>query len=91
MTKAHRSAYAPYPTIRKDTAMNAPSDQITVTEDNHLVALCPHCETPLTTISTRMLGTIGTLTSRFGKRYIYACPTCNKALGVSHRKGFWMG
>jgi hypothetical protein len=27
----------------------------------------------------------------FGKRYIYSCPSCNNVLGVSHRKGFWMG
>jgi len=31
------------------------------------------------------------LSSQFGKRYIYFCPTCSKVLGVSHRKGFWMG
>jgi hypothetical protein len=27
----------------------------------------------------------------FGKRYVYFCPKCRKVLGVSHRKGFWMG
>ena len=31
------------------------------------------------------------LNSLFGKRYIYFCPECRKVLGVSHRKGFWMG
>jgi hypothetical protein len=31
------------------------------------------------------------LSSQFGKRYIYFCPACSKVLGVSHRKGFWMG
>jgi len=31
------------------------------------------------------------LESMLGKRYIYFCPNCRKVLGVSHRKGFWMG
>jgi hypothetical protein len=26
-----------------------------------------------------------------GKRFVYFCGTCRKVLGVSHRKGFWMG
>ena len=26
-----------------------------------------------------------------GKRYVYFCPNCKSVLGVSHRKGFWMG
>ena len=26
-----------------------------------------------------------------GKRYIYFCTKCKSVLGVSHRKGFWMG
>jgi hypothetical protein len=29
--------------------------------------------------------------SSLGRRYIYYCSTCLKVLGVSHRKGFWMG
>lgn len=71
--------------------MNTTTDTVTVRENRHLVPLCPHCDTPLATIDARQIGATGTLTSRFGKRFIYACPACNKALGVSHRKGFWMG
>ena len=26
-----------------------------------------------------------------GKRYVYFCALCKKVLGVSHRKGFFMG
>jgi hypothetical protein len=26
-----------------------------------------------------------------GKRFVYFCGTCRKVLGISHRKGFWMG
>lgn len=47
--------------------------------------VCPHCEAELDTVGFRSLQ--GTL----GKRYVYFCPKCMKVLGVSHRKGFWMG
>lgn len=47
--------------------------------------ICPHCNTKLETVWSRLLS------GAFGKRYIYFCPHCRKTLGVSHRKGFWMG
>ena len=47
--------------------------------------LCPHCSTPLRSVWFQPLA--GT----FGKRYIYFCGQCRKVLGISHRKGFWMG
>jgi len=47
--------------------------------------LCPHCNETLTSVWYRELSSI------FGKRYIYFCSKCRKVLGVSHRKGFWMG
>ena len=47
--------------------------------------VCPHCEARLTRISFRMIS------KWMGKRYVYFCPECKKVLGVSHRKGFWMG
>ena len=28
---------------------------------------------------------------RIGKRYVYFCSSCRSVLGISHRKGFWMG
>ncbi len=58
---------------------------ITCEERSDEVPLCPHCSAPLHTVSCRRLS------SAFGKRYIYYCPGCKKTLGVSHRKGFWMG
>ena len=54
-------------------------------ENNDIAPVCPHCDAALNTIWTRTLGSV------FGKRYIYFCSKCRKALGVSHRKGFWMG
>lgn len=62
-----------------------------VIEDPQLVPDCPHCGAELTTIRTRMLPANGSASARFGKRYAYACPGCNRLLGISHRKGFWMG
>lgn len=66
-------------------------DHIQVEEAPDLVPDCPHCGAPLATIRTRMLPAAGSPRSRFGKRYAYACPGCNRLLGISHRKGFWMG
>ena len=47
--------------------------------------ICPHCSTALHEVWLRELP--GT----FGKRYVYFCANCRKVLGVTHRKGFWMG
>ena len=47
--------------------------------------LCPHCEKELKQLNAAKLE------STFGVRYVYSCPECRKALGVSQRKGFWMG
>ena len=57
--------------------------KLTQTDSAHPV--CPHCEERLGEILFRELK--GT----FGRRYIYFCSKCHKSLGVSHRKGFWMG
>lgn len=58
---------------------------ISCEERNDITPLCPHCEAALEKIYCRRL------TSLFGKRYVHFCPNCQKVLGVSHRKGFWMG
>jgi hypothetical protein len=47
--------------------------------------MCPHCSQALSRMWFRQLSGF------LGKRYIYMCPHCRKVLGVSHRKGFWMG
>jgi hypothetical protein len=54
-------------------------------ERNDITPICPHCGARLELVQCRLLS------SKFGKRYIYFCPHCLKVLGVSHRKGFWMG
>ena len=53
--------------------------------ENNETPICPHCEASLTHVCCRKLASV------FGKRYIYFCPHCRKVLGVTHRKGFWMG
>ena len=54
-------------------------------QQDKVTPLCPHCGLALRTVWFRELR------SALGKRYIYFCPDCRKVLGVSHRKGFWMG
>ncbi|MCL6545455.1 MAG: hypothetical protein K6T61_09500 [Bryobacteraceae bacterium] len=54
-------------------------------EKDDVSPVCPHCGATLREIWCRRLS------SFFGRRYIYFCPHCRKVLGVSHRKGFWMG
>jgi hypothetical protein len=54
-------------------------------EKNDIQPICPHCQTTLNVLWHQQIEGI------MGKRYVYFCPHCHKVLGVSHRKGFWMG
>jgi hypothetical protein len=54
-------------------------------EKDDVSPVCPHCNEPLSVVWCRRLGGF------LGRRYIYFCSRCRKVLGVSHRKGFWMG
>lgn len=54
-------------------------------EKQEITPICPYCQESLSEVWCRKLE------STFGKRYIYFCSRCRKALGVTHRKGFWMG
>ena len=58
---------------------------IPVLETKDLIPICPHCQAQIQSVYAHELQ------SQFGRRYIYFCPQCRKVLGVSHRKGFWMG
>lgn len=47
--------------------------------------LRPHCLSEVRTLwFQRLKGAVG-------KRYVYFCGICRKVLGLSHRKGFWLG
>jgi uncharacterized protein with PIN domain len=58
---------------------------ITLEDGADINPICPHCEQELRSMSFRELRTT------LGRRYVYFCSACRKVLGVSHRKGFWMG
>jgi hypothetical protein len=58
---------------------------IDLEETDDVAPICPYCSRELKGVWVRQLRTL------LGKRYIYFCKECRKVLGVSHRKGFWMG
>lgn len=46
---------------------------------------CPHCEKDLEGVYGQELA------EPLGKAHVWFCVHCRRVLGVSHRKGFWMG
>ena len=58
---------------------------LTLESKEDVQPVCPHCDSELRTIWMRELQGV------LGRRYVYFCPQCRKVLGMSHRKGFWMG
>lgn len=58
---------------------------IEIVETDAEEPLCPYCDNPIRRLLARRLE------SNLGVRYLYFCERCKKTLGVSHRKGFWMG
>lgn len=65
--------------------------QLLVEQKHTLAPVCPTCRSTITTIDAALLRPSGDAGFGFGKRYLYACPACHAVLGISHRKGFWMG
>ena len=55
------------------------------TRETEVDPVCPHCDATVQEVWYRKLAT------GLGVRYVYLCASCRKVLGVSHRKGFWMG
>ena len=58
---------------------------VTLEERKDISPVCPHCSVRLDTVWFQELA------GMLGRRYLYFCSHCTKVLGVSHRKGFWMG
>ena len=54
-------------------------------EKYDVVPICPHCKSEVRKLWYQELR------GYLGKRYVYYCPNCRSIVGVSHRKGFWMG
>jgi uncharacterized protein with PIN domain len=59
--------------------------RIRIREDFSAAPICPHCGKEIEEIAARRVE------STLGVRFLYFCTNCRKVLGVSHRKGFWMG
>jgi hypothetical protein len=58
---------------------------VAILEKQDVKPVCGQCKAEIYEVWYQELS--GTL----GRRYIYFCPQCRSILGVSHRKGFWMG
>ena len=58
---------------------------IRIESRNDVAPVCPHCTEELHTVWMQEL------TGFLGRRYLYFRPLCRKVLGVTHRKGFFMG
>ena len=58
---------------------------IEIEEQHEKHPICPFCSTQIAKLYMRQIRSL------LGKRYIYSCSHCLKVLGLSHRKGFWMG
>lgn len=54
-------------------------------ERQDIIPVCPHCNGQITKVYFKPLAGF------LGKRYLYFCSLCHKVLGITHRKGFWMG
>lgn len=68
---------------RQPPAVN--NNRIRIREDFSATPLCPHCGREIRELAARRVE------SMLGVRFLYYCCECHKVLGVSHRKGFWMG
>jgi hypothetical protein len=58
---------------------------VRIVEQRNVDPICPYCSKEIDEIWFKELKAM------FGRRYIYFCGHCRKVLGVSHRKGFFMG
>ena len=58
---------------------------IEIIETETEVPKCPHCEKEIKRLLAKKVK------STFGVRFIYFCHNCKKTLGLTQRKGFWMG
>ena len=47
--------------------------------------VCPSCDAPIEKVYGQQIS------QGFGKAHVWFCVSCKRSLGVTHRKGFWMG
>ena len=60
-------------------------NKIKIVEETSQTPICPYCESEIARLLAKKVE------SALGVRYLYYCDQCRKVLGVSQRKGFWMG
>ena len=60
-------------------------NHVQIRETKNASIACPHCERNISVINAQKIK------STFGVRFVYFCDSCKKVLGISHRKGFFMG
>jgi uncharacterized protein with PIN domain len=70
---------------RSSEGLAVTTNRIRIREDFPSAPICPHCEKEIQEVAARRVE------STLGVRFMYYCTACRKVLGVSHRKGFWMG
>lgn len=58
---------------------------IQLQRQDDLSPVCPHCKNEISSLWYHELSGF------LGKRFLYFCSNCKAVLGISHRKGFWMG
>ena len=58
---------------------------IEIIETESEIPKCAHCEKEIKQLYAKKVK------STFGVRFIYFCRNCKKTLGLTQRKGFWMG
>jgi len=71
--------------IRATRHSGVTNTRIRIREDFPSAPLCPHCGKEIQELAARRVE------SALGVRFVYYCTDCRKVLGISHRKGFWMG
>lgn len=57
----------------------------TFTPAEGVLPLCPHCGEDIEGLYQQRID------ETLGKAFLWFCMNCRRSLGVSHRKGFWMG
>lgn len=65
--------------------------RVTVTHDQDVTPICPHCDREIATVLATEPVIQGRGAFTWGKRTLYVCGSCRRVLPVSHRKGVMSG
>ena len=88
-SRSHRFQPSPAAVVAPRTVprqiQGVTNPKIRIRENFPAAPICPQCGKEIHEIAARQVE------STLGVRFLYYCCECRKVLGVSHRKGFWMG